>query len=330
MSQFTFDLQPPCPPTADCTPPLAGPGAAADPASRTGFQIGWDHAHHGLMPPAGLLLAGNPLAQGWMAGRAVFGRRTLAATRAVRQWLELRCLAWRDGVAFDEQQVTPHFLAQIQAARCPVLRQPLGGAPGSDLAPVTERLNPQAGYAAGNLATLSLAASRARHGLDLEALVRRARQAEICGQDVAGLTAAAWWRLAALSAMTLPPETLPLHAAARLPMAVLPPQGVHVLNPAQGLQAVVTQLFMRPGWAARARALGALLPAHSVRHDFNLFVGAMAPRVLEAGSDPATLRQALEDAWLHERVQRRWQHLVLALGEVACRAVLEASTRAVR
>ena len=51
---------------------------AADAADRTGFDIGWDHAHHGLVPPAELLHEGTPVCQGWLAGRAVFGRRTLA------------------------------------------------------------------------------------------------------------------------------------------------------------------------------------------------------------------------------------------------------------
>ncbi len=313
MTQTTLDLLP------------QGPAAMAqaDPVSRVAFQIGWDHAQHALMPPPELLLAGSPVAQGWMAGRAVLGRRTLGAPRPVRLWLQLRTQAWRAGLGFDLAQVTPQTLAQLPADRCPVLRQPLGGAASTPLAAVVERLNPQAGYCAGNLVTMSLAAAQARCGLDLPALVRRARQAEICGQDVAGLPAAAWWRLAALGAMAQGPAALPFHFAARLPLAALPPQGVQVQHPAQALQAAVTQLFLRPGWAARARALAALLPAHSLRHDFHLFVGAMAPRVLEAGQDPATLRPALEDAWLNERVQRRWQHFLLALGEAACTHLLE-------
>ncbi len=315
MSQTTFDLLPPA--------PEAG---GTDPVTRTGFQIGWDHARHALVPPAELLLEGTPVAQGWMAARAVFGHRTLAATRTVRLWLQLRTTAWRQGVGFDEDQVTPHYLAQIHVERCPVLRQPLGGAAGSPLAAVVERLNPQAGYAAGNLAVISQAATDARRGMAVHDLVRRARQAEMLGADVAGLSAAACWRLAALSAWVLP--AMAFADAARLPLALLPPNRVRVLNAAQGLQALVTQLFLRPGWSARARAIAAMLPAHSLRHDFNLFVGAMAPRVLEAGSEPATLRTALEDAWCHERVQRRWQHFVLTLGETACEWLLVQAAQA--
>lgn len=315
MSQTALDLLPPAPDAGH-----------ADPVTRTGFQIGWDHARHALVPPAELLLAGTPVAQGWMAARAVFGHRTLAATRTVRLWLQLRTTAWRLGVGFDELQVTPHYLAQIHIETCPVLRQPLGGTTGSALAAVTERLNPDAGYAAGNLAVISQAAAHARRGMSVQSLVRRARQAELCGEAIAGLDAAAWWRLAALGAFVLP--GLPFADAARLPLAVLPPNRVRVMNAAQGLQALVTQLFLRPGWSSRARRLALMLPAHTLRHDFNLFVGAMAPRVLEAGHGPATLRTALEDAWCHERVQRRWQHFVLALGATACECLLEQAARA--
>jgi hypothetical protein len=301
------------------TSPASQASTAAD---ATGFDIGWDHAHHGLVPPAELLLEGTPIGQGWRAGRAVFGRRTLATGRATRLWLALRTLAWRQGIPFEGQQVTAHYLAQLHTEQCPVLRRPLGGAPGHPDAAVVQRLNPQAGYAAGNLAVMSEAAAQARADVDVLEALRRATRAQACGEMVEGLDAAAWWRLAALRAFATP---LPFHEAARLPLAVLPPNRVRLLNAAQGLQALVTRLFMAPGWAARTRALAQLLPAHTLRHDFNLFVGALAPRVLEAGTDAPALRRALEDAWLLERVQRRWQHLVLSLGESATESLLRAA-----
>ena len=130
---------------------------------------------------------------------------------------------------------------------------------------------------------------------------------------------------AALRAFATP---LAFAEAARLPLAVLPPNRTRLLNAAQGLQALVTRFFATPGWSARCRALAQMLPQHTLRHDFNLFVGAMAPRVLEAGTEPAPLRRALEDAWLQERVQRRWQHLVLSLGETATEALLERAAQA--
>ncbi|MDP1900617.1 MAG: hypothetical protein Q8K96_09210 [Rubrivivax sp.] len=298
-----------------------GPHAQlADPVERTGFDIGWDHAHHGLVPPAELLLDGTPVGQGWRAGRAVFGSRTLPGGRTTRLWLQLRTQAWRRGLAFECQQVTPHFLAQIEVERCPVLRLPLGGAAGQPHATVVDRLNPQAGYAAGNLAVLSQRAVQAWEHVDGVEALRRAQRAQVGDDAVAGLDGPAWTRLAVLRSFATP---LPFHEAARMPLAVLPPNRVRLLNAPQGLQALVTLQFTTAGWSQRARALAALLPADDVRHDFNLFIGALAPRVLEAGHQPRAVRLALEDAWLHERVQRRWQHFVFSLGEAATASLLQ-------
>jgi hypothetical protein len=289
-------------------------------ADRSGFDLGWDHAHHGLVPPAELLLDGTPIGQGWRAGRAVFGRRTLAATHATRVWLALRLRAWREGVPFENQLVTAHYVAQLQVDRCPVTRQLLGGAPADPDAAVVERLNPLAGYAAGNLAQMSQRAAAALRSTDVLSALRHARRAHDNDTPVEGLDAGAWWRLATLRAYATP---MPFYEAARLPLAVLPPNRVRLLNTAQGLQALLTMLFCSPGWSARCREIGALLPEHTVRQDYNLFVGALAPRLLEAGSDPAAQRRALEDAWLRERVQRRWQHFLLSLGEAAAEVLVE-------
>ena len=300
---------------------------AADAADRTGFDIGWDHAHHALVPPPELLLDGTPICQGWMAGRAVFGRRTMASTRATRQWLLLRTRAWREGVDCDAQQLTAHHVGQLHATHCPVLRTPLGGAATQPDAALIERLNPATAYAAGNLATLSQRAAQAWRSLGWRELVRRAQDAaDVTATGPANpatLSAAAWWRLAALRSYATP---LPFAEAATLPLAVLPPKRARLLNAPQGLQALVTLLFTTPGWAARCARLAAMLPQAALRHDFNLFVGAIAPRVLEAGADPRTLHRALEDAWLLERVRRRWQHFVFSLGEAGTEQLLARAT----
>ena len=289
------------------------------PADRCAFDIGWDHARHGLVPPAELLLPSTPVCQGWMAAKAVFGRRTLASTRHTRQWMALRLRAWREGAVFDDQAVTPNYLGQIETAHCPVLRTALGGAAGSPDAAVIERINVQAGYAAGNLVMMSAKAASARRGVDLLQATRLARHGETTGESTNGLHASAWWRLAALLSFA---QVLPLAEAAALPMAMMPPNRVRLLNAAQGLQALLTQTFLSKGWSTRCLALAQKLPAHTLRQDFNLFVGAMAPRVLEADEAPRARRLALEDAWLHERVQRRWQHLILSLGAAGTQMLL--------
>jgi hypothetical protein len=286
---------------------------------RTGFDIGWDHAHHGLVPPADLAQAASPVCQGWMAGKAVYGRRTLPTRRSTRQWLDLRLQAWQEGVAFEGQLVTANYLGQLHTEICPILRVAMGGVAGSDDAAVIDRIDPQAPYAAGNLVVMSSRAAAARRGISCQQAVRRARAAELSGQAVEGLAAAAWWRLATLAAFAQP---LPFADAARLPLALLPPNRVRVRGTAQGLQALLTRFFATTGWSARCAALARMLPEHTLRHDFNLFVGAMAPRVLEASADTDARRVALEDAWLHERVQRRWQHLLLSLGEPGAKQLL--------
>ncbi len=300
---------------------------ASNDCDAAGFQIGWDHAHHGLVPPPGLLLEGTPVGQGWRAGRAVFGRRTLAATRHVRQWLTLRTQAWRQGIAFETTQVTAHYLGQIETPHCPVTRRALGGCDAT--APVVERLNRAAGYAAGNLAVISAAAADARAGTPdaREALARAARVEAGIEDPPAGLSVADCCRLAVLASFATP---LPFAEAARVPLRVLPPNRVRLLNAPQGLQAMVTHLFAGPGWSARLRELADRLPAAdpALRHDFQLFVGAFAARLPAAGADAQAVRHALEDAWACERVARRWQGFVLALGEKATETLLARTAEA--
>lgn len=280
-------------------------------SDRVGFQIGWDHARHALTPPADT--QSTAVQQGWLAAKAVFGRRTLPARRSTRQWLQLRLAAWQQGLPFDDLQITPNHLKQIEATHCPVLRCSLGGCEAQ--AAVVVRLSPEAGWAAGNLATLSREAAALLQDIQLPGAIRQAHTAQASGQNTA--TA---WRLITLRSFT---TALPFAQAAQLPLALLPPNRVRLVNPVQALQALVTRQFTAGGWAERCRRLASSLPEHSLRHDFNLFVGAMAPRVLEAGNDGAAVRAALEDAWLQERVLRRWQHLVFSLGEAGCAALLE-------
>jgi hypothetical protein len=318
MNQVLLDLDTLRP---DTLTPADAP-AGAETADRVGFQIGWDHARHGLVPSADLLLQSTPLGQGWRAGKAVQGGRTLAAPWAARQWLGLRVQAWREGVAFDKAHFTPARLARLQGPRCPVTRATFGGPPGSPKAPVFERLDPSRGVASGNLAVISTAASQARAGVGALEALRQAHRLLVGEPPACGLDAAAWTRLAALRAFATP---MPFHDAARLPLTVLPPPGVELVNPVQRLQVLLTLQFSTPGWSGRTREIAHGLPAHTVRQEYHLFIGALAPRVMEAGatSRATGTRTALEDAWLHERVLRRWQHFVLSLGEPGVLSLIE-------
>ncbi len=299
----------------------------ADPLDRVGFDIGWDHARHALVPPAELMLDGTPVSQGWLAGRAVFGRRSAVSTsRGVRQWLALRLQAWRGGIDFDGLQVTPHHLVQIETSHCPVTRAALGGATSGDDAPVITRLREDAGFAAGNLAVMSRAAARAKSGCSAAQALERADRLQRSGHDSAstldGLDAAAWARLATLMSLAV---ELPQVQAARIALRALPPNRVRVLNPAQGLQVLLTLRLQAAGWARRARAVADLLPRGELRHDFNLFVGALAARLMSVADDVQgrELRWAQEDAWADGRVQRRWAQFIVQMSMAESEALLQ-------
>ncbi len=298
------------------TPPTVG----ADP----GFDIGWRHAQCGVVPPADLLLGSTSVGQGWRAGRAVTGKAQghgRAPAASMRRWLGLRVQAWREGVAFDSHALTPEALASLYPPRCPVLRRALGGPASSDTAPVVHRLNPQIGYAPGNLVVLAQLAARAASGCSVDQALHLARRAQTAAQAVEGLQQVQWQRLALLLSWTQP---MPFSAATRLPLWLLPPPELQPVLAVQRLQWRVSQLFLRPGWGMRCRGLAAALPDANHRTEFHLFVSALGSRVLLTGTPlkadaiGVLATATLEDAWLHPLVQRRWAQLALALGEAGC------------
>jgi len=304
--------------------PLAGAGPD------TAFLLGWDHARHGLVPPADCLVAGHPVEQGWLAGRAAFGRRTLRGGRHVQRWLRLRLAAWAQGEAFEELLVTPNFLAQIDVPRCPVTREPLAdeASDGADAAAEGEplRLNQRAGHAAGNLAVVSAAVRAAAQGLRWDEARLNGVLAEARGANAepvpGGLGAAPWARLSTLMSFATP---LPHEVAAALPMRVLPPNRVRLINPIQGLQALVTLQLTHEGFAVRVARLASLLPGLALRRDFQLFFHTLLPRAW-AGGRPASLavmRERLEDAWAQPDVLRRWQRVASQLDAEQADAIVQ-------
>ena len=323
---------------------------AADCAD-SGYRIGWDHARHGLVPPAAHLHAGNPLRTGWEAGKVSFGRRTLAPTPRVRQWLQLRLDAWLRGIAFETLQVTPHYLGQIEVRSCPVTRREMGGGAASgdarDGGSRVERIRSDAGFAAGNLAMLAATAATAADwvGHDWREALRQAERLDATpaaagpaardGLDpLDTLDAAAWRRLAVLLSFTTP---LAHDEAAQLPLHLLPPNRVRLLNPLQGLQVLLSLRLATVGGMAAIRSLAERMPGEAPRAAFSRFVAALLPRLLEAdcgsagrpapeacGADRAARRRtAIEDAWSHPLVQSRWQRFALALTEAQAQAMLK-------
>ena len=303
------------------------PGIATGPAATdldaTGFEIGWDHAHHRLTPPLRHLHDHNPVRQGWSAGRAVFGSRTLKPTVAVRQWLGLRLQAWQQGAVFEGVQVNPHFLARIDGAECPVSRQPLtlcAGRPGDAC---ISRLNLAAAYAAGNLVVLSQRVADVHQGRDASGQTQPTEPNCQPGQPVPGaLSADESARLAVLASFATP---LPHAQAALLALRVLPPNRARVINPVQALQVMLTLQFTQAGYARRLLALAALMPGSEVRQAFQIFMHTLLARRLSAGQAPTplALRRAMEDSWADALVNRRWQRLATRLSAADCERLLQ-------
>lgn len=308
------------------TPIALHAGAHHDPADRTAFEIGWDHAHHRLVPPVEHLHAGHPVRQGWEAGCAVFGVRTLRATPHVRKWLQLRLNAWLRGKAFDALHVTPLFLRRIEVAACPVTGVTLTHGTGADSDASVDRVNNDAGYAVGNLAVMSVRANAAKSMYGWRDAAQFARQVE-AGQlgDIDGLDARQWARLAVLASFATPLS----HAeAAALPLLVLPPPRLRVLNPAQALQVVLTLRFTRPGRAPRLDQVTRLFP-EPLRPLVCSFMTTLLARRLAGGAcpDAAALRAAMEGAWADALVLRRWQRLALQLTAAQCERIVAHAVR---
>jgi len=302
------------------------PAAPASAADATAFEIGWDHAHYRLTPPPEHLADGHPVRQGWLAGAAVFGSRSLKPTPPVRQWLQLRLNAWRRGRAFEGVQVTPHFLAQIDVAVCPVTRLTLTQARGAGSDAAVDRVCHRAGYAAGNLAVISTRAQQAKAELGWQDALTVVRRLEASGLDTLdGLSPVQWSRLAVLMSFATPMA----HAqAAGLPLLVLPPNRLRLLNAVQALQTVVTLAVTQDQAVPRLRELMAHLPANA-RHDFQVFVLTLQARRLAIGmhTSGTALRQALEDAWANAAVHRRWQRFALQINEADAERALRVASR---
>jgi hypothetical protein len=299
---------------------------------RTGFEIGWDHAHHRLTPPLRHLHDHNPVRQGWDSGRAAFGARTLARSAAVRQWLALRLQAWEQGQVFEDVQVNPSFLARIDADACPVSRQPLTLCADRDSDAVVTRLNPAAAYAAGNLVVLSrrVVEARMEAGVAPRAAVDAGPPAAAPSDSAqpAALSADERARLATLASFATP---LPHVRAALLPLRALPPNRVRVINPVQALQVMLTLQFTQAGYARRLLGLAALMPGSEARQAFQIFMHTLLARRLAVGprASTAELRLALEDSWADTLVLRRWARLAGRLDAAACELLLQrASQRA--
>lgn len=280
------------------------PVAAPEPGNMdaVAWQIGFDHARQGLALPTAHLHAGSPLFAGWQTALARRLNRHRDPSPATRLWLDLRLRAWLEGVVFEDQLLTPHYLQQLRTTHCPVTRAELHDEQGHPAQRCLVRLRQDRGYTAGHLALLSASAARVLAGRNLAALQALAQRAARQAEPLEGLNAASWERLVALVAWVTPSADDTL-------LRVLPPNRLHLLNPLLALQAWLTRQLAHPGWSQRLMALHDALPSPAAREAASALTAALAPHALRLPAHPVERRWALEDLWLDARVQRRWTTL---------------------
>jgi hypothetical protein len=301
---------------------LPHPAATLTAHEHIGFELGWDYAHYRVAPPAPYAQEPSPLRNGLMAGQAAFGSRTLAATRHVRKWLQLRLHAWLRGRSVELVQVTPNYLQQIDVSHCPITRIALSTATLAATDASVDRVRNDAGYAGGNLAVMSTKANHAKasHGFrDALGFTRQIEAGSLPGLH--GLTAEQWARTAVLCSFV---EALEHDEACALPMLVLPPNRLRLFNPAQALQAFVSQQLLKAGWSQRVSRFEDLLPGKALQRDFKSFFMALLPRVIEGGrsGEAQHTRWAIEDAWRNPLVQQRWTRFARQLSSAQCESLL--------
>lgn len=312
-------LRAPCA-RASLTPP--SPAPAGEDTLDTAFELGWDHARHGVTPPLETLCGHLRLQQGFKAGRAAFGRHTRPADRRVRTWLTLRVQALRQRLAFETVQLTPSFLAQIEVEHCPVTRERLGMRAGAPNEACIARLRPDAGFAAGHLAMLGARALAARGSRGLAGLLLKQRAGALAADTAGELDALQWGRWATLCSFV---EPLPHAQAAALPLLVLPPNRLRLFNPVQALQALASRALQHRTPNRRLAALRHALPAHALR-SFDAWLVAYRHELLlrtamaVPGAGPA--HWLLEDAWQEREVRRRWQRFAGRLEAPQCERIV--------
>ncbi len=279
-----------------------------DAINSIGWRIGHDHARFGVALPSSHLHEGSPLFAGWQAAMARRLQRHRDPAPAQRRWLRLRLQAWSEGLGFEEQLLTPHYLQQLHNSHCPVTREELQDEQGHPAERVFARLLPGQAYAAGHLVQLSRRAALALGQRSLQQLRERALVAARQNEAIEGLDAGAWDRLCGLRSLVEVDETAAANKAGGQsgPLFVLPTNRLRLQQPLQALQAWVTRQLQQPGWSQRLQALHDALPGVPARQAASSMVAALAPHALRLPLGGIEQRWALEDLWRDARVQRRW------------------------
>lgn len=234
-----------------------------------------------------------------------------------QHWWRLQGQARRRGRRLEPLQVTPRFLARLDAPACPVTREHLAAGAG-----VVVALRDDADLAAGHLVTLGRRAAALAPGRWQAAWAMAECLADAAPDALEhGLDVGAWRRIALLRSFVQAPTPA---EAAELPLVVLPPNRLRVLSAVQGLQVAMTLALRLPDRARRLTDLALRLETEESRLALRLFALTLVAR-RPAGLDhldPAAARHALEDLWLDPLLQRRWRRLAQRLSDRDADALL--------
>ncbi|MEX8497453.1 hypothetical protein [Leptothrix ochracea] len=315
---------------------------------RLGFELGLDHARHGLAPPSKFRIVGHPVCEGWASGLSTHATKPLrrlngpGPSLAMRHWLRLRLNAWCHGEGVDLRTFTPDLLEKIvprnhpeAASYCPITRCALRGID-HHLQEKTPhdakvvRINTALAWSEGNvmlvgrnaadaLAKLPTAPTqRLQHALTLLQQLRQQPKgsssvSQSTGQAmIDGLHAGQWARMGVMLSLSTP---LKHQQAAALPLLVLPPHCLQPINPIQDVQALLTTLWLSPGWSRRRQQIEMLIdrpqPYRTLRRFLDLFV----QRLMKSAhpDQPLMWRWAIEDTWRHTDVLQHWHQFALQI-----------------
>lgn len=274
--------------------------------TKPAFELGWDFARHGLDAPEPLADHPDFLA-GLRAGRHHWHTRR-TEDRYTRKWLLLRASALARGVPFSAE-VTPAYLAEIDAVLCPVTRQPLTRGTGAASDASVDRINNRCGYQPGNLVVMSVRANGAKAGMDSIDMLKVVHNLGSLPPGAAfhDLTIHEWARLATLTAYA---ESQPDFAIETWPLVVQPTPHMQLRSPAWRFKIDLTR-------QAIAGDSGGMPPA--AVGAFESFAAAVAAARQHAlltasglGHDVAC-RIAEEDLWRCAEVNARWAALLAAI-----------------
>ena len=129
---------------------------------KLGYDIGWDCARMlGFVWSDAHKLERD----GFDAGVGHFGTRHFCDDLYVKKWMQIRHSAWKRGIRVEDD-VTPGYLASINAYSCPITRVPLTRGTQLSTDWSIDRVNNKIGYTTRNLVVMSALANTEKGALD--------------------------------------------------------------------------------------------------------------------------------------------------------------------